>query len=467
MKRKRLILCFVLSVLIHLAMLMGITAPLLPSPGMPTQRHVIPVHLVFMEAEERIYPYSGSLAVEGPELSEDSLIAKAERPVGTPGHPSLEDFPGPIPKEGTFESSLSVEHMPTTGVLPIGQAGEEVESKRIVSRSLSAPLELPPLAPSQSDQSPFFRAEESRVLTEADTSGVQTHAMTWEKTTAPLGRNRPHPDFVSELRPIPTVKSPSLPEKKEMILARHERTVESQIDDAASLRPLRVAKEPEKKIGESRWYSRVSGKAPPLEPLTTGFETTGTFVRPEEGYSMLLVIDTSGSVKGPPLKGIKKSAMEFISLLGEKDRCAVITFDDQTSLVVPFTSDKDRLRQEIIGLVTAGKNTVMFDALTRAFLLLKGERDRGRVVVVFSDGKDEGSQSSAGDVIEKARKTHISVFCVGHSQIEKEYLRTLEEIAKRTGGLFADAPQSGEIVELFRAARDLKNRRTSSSHPAG
>jgi Mg-chelatase subunit ChlD len=190
-----------------------------------------------------------------------------------------------------------------------------------------------------------------------------------------------------------------------------------------------------------------------LRPLTTRETHKGPFLGPQEAFSMLLVVDTSGSVKGPPLWGIKKSAMEFVNLLGEMDRCAVITFDDKASLVVPFISDTTRLREEIDRLQPQGRNTVLFDALSHAFTLLRKEKKQRRFVVLFSDGKDEGSQLTFQQVIKKARESHIAVFCLGYSRIEKRYLRTLENISHETGGIFAEAPHFGEIVELLRTAR--------------
>jgi uncharacterized protein YegL len=261
--------------------------------------------------------------------------------------------------------------------------------------------------------------------------------MTLEKITTPLGRNRPHPEFVPDLLPIPTVKSPVLPEEREMVLARQEASLQSHSGSSTALRPLRV------------------------EPLMMDSQKRGPLAGIEQGFSLALVLDTSGSVKGPPLDGIKKSAMEFVSLLGTLDRCAVITFNDEATLVVPITSDKKWLRRKIAGLQPKGRNTVLFDALDQAFLLLKEEKDKRRFVVLFSDGKDEGSRSTPNKVIKRGRKFQISVFCLGYSRVERRYLRTLERISQGTGGIFAEAPHFGEIVELFRAVRQSKGKKES------
>ncbi|MCK5551753.1 MAG: VWA domain-containing protein, partial [Deltaproteobacteria bacterium] len=358
------------------------------------------------------------------------LIARAEIAKGTPSITPAEDFPGPIPKEGTFKPSLSVEQVPTAGVLPAGQEGKEVESRRVTSRSLNPPQRLPAIPQSSPDQSPLLEVEKPRVLTLAERGGIPTDSTTLEKITAPLGRNRPHAEVVSDLLPIPTVKSPASPEEREMMLARQRET-------------------PRSHIGKS------------MEPFLTGFRKKGTFVGKGKGFSILLVLDTSGSVKGTPLEGIKKSAMEFVNLLGESDRGGVITFNDEASLVAPFTSDKNALKQKIAGLTTKGRNTVLFDALDQAFLLLEKEKGKERFVVLFSDGKDEGSTSTPGQVINKARKSEIAVFCLGYSRVERKYLQALESLSQSTGGIFAEAPHFGEIVELFKAARDVKDKRES------
>lgn len=401
-----------------------------PTPVLPEWPEFIPVDMVIIKDRDGQEGYKNAPTLKDTGVTKEALIAKAEPARGTPSTSSVEDFPGPIPKEGTFTPSLSAEQIPTPGVLPPGQEGKEVESKRVTSRLLNPPQRLPEVLHSQSDQSPLLEVIESKALTLAEQGGIPRDSTILEEVTAPLGRNRPHPESISDLLPIPTVKSPDLPEEGDMMLGEQG--------------------------GKTQSHSRYR-----MEPFLTGFEKKGTFVATGAGYSMLFVVDTSGSVKGPPLDGIKRSAMEFVSLLREVDRCAVITFDDEAQLVIPFTSDKRRLNREIANLTTRGKNTVMFDALDLAFSYLKEEEDKGKFVILFSDGKDEGSQADSRGVINRARKSRIVVFCLGYSRIEKKYLQTLEGISQSTGGIFAEAPHFGEIVELFRTARDVKGKKAS------
>lgn len=442
-----------LSILIHLCILWGINAFLVPSRTIPDQPLPIPIQTVVIE-EEKEEERLSRLASRETEAPKDAEAVKAQKTMGTPGPMPVEDFPGPIPKKGSFEPSLSAQQIPTPGVLPRGLKGQEAQSRRVVSPSTDALLQLPAARPSALAQPPLLKAEAPRVLTEAEEGGTPLSSMKMEKTSAPLGRNRPHPEFVSELPPIPTVESPILPEEGEMVLAESAAT-RPRAATTATLTPVSGSKKVGEEIRDNQWKKPVLKELASLEPLLGELEQRAAMVKAEQGFSMLLVLDTSGSVQGEPLQGIKRSAQGFVSLLGGADRCGVVTFNDMTTVLVPFTSNKAQLKRQISRLVVKGKNTVLFDALDKAFSLLSGE-DRKRFVVLFSDGKDEGSGSTLEEVIEKAHRSQVAVFCVGYSRIERRHLKNLETISQRTGGIFAEAPHSREIVKLFRTARSSK-----------
>ena len=200
MNKKRLIPSIFLSFLIHLAVLTGIDVYFVPTPGMPQWPDLIPVDMVIVEEEEG-GPRS-DLTVKEAEFPREPLIAKAERAKGTPSTSPVEDFPGPIPKEGTFKPSLNVEQMPTPGVLPPGQEGKEAASRRVISRSLSPQQHLPEIPHSPSDQSPLIEVEKPRVLTLAEKGGIPVDATTLEKITSPPWE---------ETAPIPSLLPTSSP----------------------------------------------------------------------------------------------------------------------------------------------------------------------------------------------------------------------------------------------------------------
>ena len=186
-----------------------------------------------------------------------------------------------------------------------------------------------------------------------------------------------------------------------------------------------------------------------------------------QGASFILAVDTSGSVKGVPMDGIKASAVEFISLMGPKDRVGLMTFDDQTLLISPITSKKEVLKNMISHLHTAGKFTVLNDALVMAGNILNTEGGENVHIVVFSDGKDEGSRASLDQVINRLRKQNVSVLTVGYTKVEKKYLDILRRIADETGGVYVQRPEFQDILALYKTATPEPNGGPDSSEPGG
>lgn len=193
--------------------------------------------------------------------------------------------------------------------------------------------------------------------------------------------------------------------------------------------------------------------APDDEPVALKLDRPPTIPFPgaPEGAVFLLVIDTSGSVKGRPLEGIKRSATEFISLMGPNDRIGLMSFNDTTQMISSIISQNEQLKPKINELSTAGTLTVLFDALLEASRVIKTEVRKNWHVVLFSDGKDEGSKAALKDAIHALGKLNISVLAVGFTRVEKEYLDILRRLADETGGIFVQTPELRDILALYKS----------------
>ncbi len=193
--------------------------------------------------------------------------------------------------------------------------------------------------------------------------------------------------------------------------------------------------------------------APEDEPAALKMERPPTIPFPgsTKGASFMLLVDTSGSVKGNPLRGIRTSAIEFISLMGPKDRVGLMTFDDTTQLINIFTSNNERLKYRLKSIRTAGKLTVLNDSLLKAAQILKTEDSDNLHIVLFSDGKDEGSQANFDQVVLTLKRQKISVLAVGYTRVEKKYLEILRSLADGTGGVFVQTPEFHDILSLYKS----------------
>ncbi len=147
-----------------------------------------------------------------------------------------------------------------------------------------------------------------------------------------------------------------------------------------------------------------------------------------------LVLDTSLSM-APSLSDVKKAAHRFFeSVLTERDRAALITFNDEPQLVVRFTNSQEVLAGGLTGLVTEGE-TALFDSVIFSLHYFSGLQGK-RAVVILTDGEDSVSAYTYADAIEFARHTGVAIYVVGlnlQSQGNDVRMR-MRRLAHETGG---------------------------------
>ena len=86
----------------------------------------------------------------------------------------------------------------------------------------------------------------------------------------------------------------------------------------------------------------------------------------------------------------------------------LITFDDAPRVRVDFTDDLAFLGNGLEGLAANG-GTALYDSLVFALEELRGIQGQ-RVVVLLSDGMDERSNATAGEVVELARRAAVTIY---------------------------------------------------------
>lgn len=126
--------------------------------------------------------------------------------------------------------------------------------------------------------------------------------------------------------------------------------------------------------------------------------------------TLLLVLDTSGSVRGAPLVQLRTAAEAVAGALRADDRVGLVTFSHNIRLVVEPPSVPATLT-EALGRVRASGGTALYDATFAAFALR--ERMVGRtLMLVFSDGDDTTSWLDPRDVLKTAQRSDVVVYGV-------------------------------------------------------
>jgi len=155
---------------------------------------------------------------------------------------------------------------------------------------------------------------------------------------------------------------------------------------------------------------------------------------------LVLLIDTSGSVRYK-LSFEQDVSVAFLNsvLRPGVDQASVVTFDSSIDLRQDYTDDP-LLLASAVRRIRAGGATRLYDALS---LLLNGTLAEGtprRAIVLLTDGDDNVSRSSPGEVMEAAQRNNVPIYVVSVNSIDipsdepNLHDRTLEMFGTETGG---------------------------------
>ncbi len=171
---------------------------------------------------------------------------------------------------------------------------------------------------------------------------------------------------------------------------------------------------------------------------------------------LVAVLDISGSMEGEKINAARQSLIEFVNLLDDRDRLAVILFSNDLTILTPLSpmgEKRQRITQQIGGIIEGG-DTRLYDAIDLAYTTLQtdGDPDHIRAIVALTDGNDTASEINRSQLLQKVGNTSeggnaTKVFTIGFGGNTDE--RTLKEIAESTGAQqYASDPQT--IRDIYR-----------------
>ncbi len=159
----------------------------------------------------------------------------------------------------------------------------------------------------------------------------------------------------------------------------------------------------------------------------------------------MLVLDTSGSMKGDRITAARGAARSFVEALPDGVSVGLVTFSDQVLVVVEPTTD----RAAVLGAIEAVSpdgSTALFDAVPAALGALPPQ-SRARLILL-SDGEDTASSSGLNEVSRAAKRAGVPVDVVALAPTP-EQLAALTTLSDASGGTLRTATQSGDLLSAF------------------
>lgn len=155
-------------------------------------------------------------------------------------------------------------------------------------------------------------------------------------------------------------------------------------------------------------------------------------------FGVVLVTDTSGSMRGEPIRAAMEAARGFAAQRHANQLLGIVTFDSEVVVRLPLTADATRIAAALANEPPLATGTHLYDAVTKAVALLTAAKVRSGSIVILSDGADTASTTGLADAIAAAEQAHIRIFSVG---LRSRWFRQapLRTLAEDSGGAYAEA----------------------------
>ncbi len=147
---------------------------------------------------------------------------------------------------------------------------------------------------------------------------------------------------------------------------------------------------------------------------------------------VVLAMDTSVSMRDRLTFAVDSARRFFETVLTPKDRAALVTFNHDLRLTVPFTDEIQPLRLGSSGLVPWG-GTRLYDTLVYTAGYFGGRTGR-RALVLLSDGKDVESDFAFDPAMDQVLRAGIAVYPILLSVADESTREQLGRLAQSSGG---------------------------------
>lgn len=194
-----------------------------------------------------------------------------------------------------------------------------------------------------------------------------------------------------------------------------------------------------------------------------------------EGIDIMLCMDVSGSMLAQDftpnrLEAMKQVAASFVDRR-PTDRIGLVIFAGESFTASPITMDKNTLKAQIFNAQTGllADGTAIGDGLATSVERLKDSKAKSRVVILLTDGEDQGGRIDPLAAREIAKSVGVRVYTIGMASegfaeapvtnesgevtMQRQQINVnealLRDIASETGGLYFRARDNASLQNIY------------------
>lgn len=172
-------------------------------------------------------------------------------------------------------------------------------------------------------------------------------------------------------------------------------------------------------------------------------DTTGSFI--------VFAFDVSLSMEETLWEHAKRMATSFLERLDSEDNVMLISFGNEVKKEIGFTKDKTLVKKRILALSRNATRTHLYDAVYDTMDVLKSTPSSEKMLLLFTDGIDDGSSLSSDDCVNKVRKSDVPIISLNLQKLGKSS-RFLSRLTTISNGLYMDVStmtRPTDVVQIW------------------
>lgn len=182
------------------------------------------------------------------------------------------------------------------------------------------------------------------------------------------------------------------------------------------------------------------------------------FKREDVPVTIGIVVDDSGSMRSKKAEVVEAS-LDLARSSNPEDQMFVVSFNNHVSFGLPagvlYTSNVSELSNAFSNLRTVGK-TALYDALVVAIEHLGRSALQRKAILLISDGGDNASRHTLGQVIAMADQSNAVIYTIGafDESDDDKNPRVLKHLASLTGGQFFAPAKLSDLPGICKKIAD-------------
>jgi Ca-activated chloride channel family protein len=206
-----------------------------------------------------------------------------------------------------------------------------------------------------------------------------------------------------------------------------------------------------------------------------GVEQTITdFALEETPVSVGFLFDSSSSMRNK-MRQSSQAASAFFQTANKDDEFFLVEFSESARLSVPFTTDANEVYKHVSHAKPLGR-TSLLDAVHLALVQMKRARHTRKAIVIVSDGGDNRSRYTAGQIKNAMQESEVQVYSMGifdpvdqrkRTPEEKNGPQLLGELSQASGGQYFSVDNLDDLPAIgARIGQELRSQYLIGYSPA-